>query len=63
MNNWNGPTDNHLWNDSIHVLHNFWRVDINATAYGLQSSSPVTNGLHGQALKSYGFGGSKIDTL
>ena len=34
-NNWIGPTVKHVWNDAMHVLHNFGEFDINTTAFCL----------------------------
>ena len=47
MSNWIGPTVKQLWNYAMHVLHNFFRFNINTAAFCLGRSS-----LHLLLLKS-----------
>ena len=39
MSNWIGPAVKQVWNYAIHVLHNFFRFNINTTAFCLGRSS------------------------
>ena len=39
MSNWIGPTGKQLWNYAMQVLHNFWGLNINTTAFCLGQSS------------------------
>ena len=43
MNNWMGPTVEHLWNIAMHVLHNFFH-----SSKTLGPSSPSTKELFGE---------------